>query len=215
MNTLSSPEKKEIDMEFALIAGAHFLALLSPGPDFFLIMQASLRLPRRYGITICTGIASANAVYLLLAVLGLEIIKDTDWLVGLLRYLGAAYLIFIGICLLRAPRADLDSLPTSTFLGAHHMGRQFLVGFLSGILNPKNAIFYLSLFTVMVSVQTGLGTRFLYALWMASVVFLWDSGIVMVIGRKAFRTRLGRSIFFLEKISGAMLALFGILLPFS
>ena len=32
-------------MEFLLLASAHFLALLSPGPDFFLIMQASLRLP--------------------------------------------------------------------------------------------------------------------------------------------------------------------------
>ncbi len=202
-------------MEFVLIAGAHFLALLSPGPDFFLIMQAALRLPRRYGIAICAGIASANAIYLLLAVLGLEIIKETVWLVGLLRYLGASYLIFVGICLLRAPRPNLDSPSSGSFLGAHHHGRQFLVGFLSGMLNPKNAIFYLSLFTVMVSAKTGLATRFFYALWMTSVVFLWDSGIVMVIGRRGFKAWLGRSIFFLEKISGVMLALFGIILPFT
>ena len=58
-------------MEFIFIATAHFLALLSPGPDFFLIMQAALRLPPRYGIAICVGIAFANGTYLLLAVLGL------------------------------------------------------------------------------------------------------------------------------------------------
>ena len=42
-------------MEFLLLATAHFLALLSPGPDFFLIMQASLRLPLRYGFAICAA----------------------------------------------------------------------------------------------------------------------------------------------------------------
>lgn len=202
-------------MEFVLIAGAHFLALLSPGPDFFLIMQASLRLPRRFGICVCAGIATANAVYLLFAVCGLEVIKETIWLMTLLRYLGGAYLIFLGICLLRAPRQGIEGRSHQSFLNIHHAGRQFLVGFLSGILNPKNAIFYLSLFTVMVSVKTGITTRFFYALWMICVVFFWDSGIVMFIGRNNFRARLGYSIFWLEKLSGLVLTLFGIFLPFT
>jgi threonine/homoserine/homoserine lactone efflux protein len=201
-------------MEFVLIACAHFLALLSPGPDFFLIMQASLRLPRRFGICVCAGIATANAVYLLCAVCGLEIIKETVWLMMMLRYLGGAYLIFLGVCLLRAPRQGIEG-PSQSFLATHHAGRQFLVGFLSGILNPKNAIFYLSLFTVMVSAKTGITTRFFYALWMTCVVFCWDSGLVLLIGRKNFRARLGYRVYWLEKLSGLVLTLFGIFLPFT
>jgi len=42
-------------MEFILIAAAHFLAFLSPGPDSFLILQISLRLPLRYAISVCGG----------------------------------------------------------------------------------------------------------------------------------------------------------------
>jgi len=202
-------------MEFVLIASAHFLALLSPGPDFFLIMQASLRLPRRFGFSVCAGIAAANAIYLLCSICGLEIIKETTWLMTCLRYFGSAYLIFLGICLLRAPRTSIEGQSSRSLLDVHHAGRQFLVGFLSGILNPKNAVFYLSLFTVMVSPRTGITTRCMYALWMTSVVFLWDSAIVVVIGKKRFRTWLSHSIFFLEKVSGLMLALFGILLPFT
>jgi threonine/homoserine/homoserine lactone efflux protein len=202
-------------MEFILIASAHFLALLSPGPDFFLIMQAALRLPRRYGIAICAGIAIANAVYLACAVCGLQAMSGISWLMTTLRYLGALYLVFIGIMLLKAPRDRLDHPREITLLQVHHCGRQFMLGFMSAILNPKNAIFYLSLFTVMVSQQTGLVTRFLYAFWMISVVFLWDSMLVLVISRKQVQARFGQCRFFMEKASGAMLALFGLLLPFT
>jgi threonine/homoserine/homoserine lactone efflux protein len=202
-------------MEFLLIAAAHFLALLSPGPDFFLIMQASLRLPRRYGVAICAGIALANAVYLVVAVSGLEVVREMGWLMVVLKYLGAVYLVFLGVVLLGAPVRDLREEKTSDILGAHHLGKQFSVGFLSAILNPKNAIFYLSLFTVMVSADTGLATRCLYAVWMTLVVFIWDAVVVMTIGNRRIRDRLGRSIFWIEKISGIMLTVFGIFLPFT
>lgn len=202
-------------MEFLLIASAHFLALLSPGPDFFLIMQASLRLPTRYGIAVCAGIAMANALYLLLAISGLEVIREMGWLMTMLRYLGAAYLIFLGLLLLRASKQSLEEEKSSDILGTVHLGKQFAVGFLSAILNPKNAIFYLSLFTVMVAPDTGLATRCFYALWMTLVVLLWDAAMVMTIGNRGVRDRLGHSIFWVQKVSGVMLTVFGMYLPFS
>lgn len=201
-------------MEFLLIASAHFLALLSPGPDFFLIMQASLRLPMRYGFAICAGIALANGVYLLAAVTGLEVVRDTAWLGSLLKYLGGIYLLFIGVMLLRTRVQSFDNMENASFLQVQSMKRQFLIGFMSAILNPKNAIFYLSLFTVMVSDQTGFFTRCLYALWMMSVVFLWGCFVVAAIGRDRIKRWLGGSICFVEKISGAALAFFGIFLTF-
>ncbi len=202
-------------MEFLLIASTHFLALLSPGPDFFLIMQASLRLPVRYGIAVCAGIAAANGVYLFLAVSGLEIVRQSSELLMLLRYLGGIYLLFIGILLLRAPRQPLADRKSRSFLSVEHMGRQFLIGFLSAILNPKNAVFYLSLFTVMVSKETGLSTRWFYALWMMSVVFFWDCFVMLAVGTVREKKWLADSVYIAEKTAGAALVTFGIILPFS
>ena len=202
-------------MEFLLIASAHFLALLSPGPDFFLILQAALRLPTRCGIAVCTGIALGNALYLLLAVSGLEVIRDMGWLMTLLRYFGAAYLIFLGFLLLRAPRQSFGEEKSGDILGTTHRGKQFGVGFLSAVLNPKNAIFYLSLFTVMVAPETDLVRRGLYAVWMTLVVFFWDAALVMTIGTRGIHDRLGKTIFWVEKVSGLMLTIFGMYLPFS
>ncbi len=198
-----------------LLASAHFLALLSPGPDFFLIIQASLRLPLRYGIGVCSGIASANFVYLAMAIFGIEIIKELTAVMLIMKYLGAVYLIFIGIMLLRAPSRPLAVKNTSGFLLAHHFGKQFMVGFMSAILNPKNAVFYLSLFTVMVSPATPLLTRCLYGLWMTSIVFFWDLLVVFVFGRQQVRDTMGKGIFWIEKMSGVMLAFFGLILPFT
>ena len=204
-------------MEFLVLATAHFLALLSPGPDFFLIMQASLRLTLRYGLALCGGIACANGAYLVFAVLGLEAIKEMVWLVSTLRYAGAAYLVFLGYLLLRAPRPEpgVEAQGNSSFLQKPGVKHQFFIGFTSAILNPKNAVFYLSLFTVMVSSQTGLSVRILYALWMMSVVFLWDCAVFVFLGQNRVKTSLGRSVYYLEKVTGTVLATFGLILPFT
>ena len=202
-------------MEFILIATAHFLALISPGPDFFLITHASLRLPVRCSLSICGGIAAANACYLLVAVFGIEAMRELSGMMTALRYLGAAYLVFLGVMLLRSPIRSLEAGDEPRdFLQVRRMGRQFLVGFGAAILNPKNAIFYLSLFTVMVSPETGLATRCLYALWMTTLVFLWDCGVVLVIGREGVKERLGRGVYLIEKTAGVMLTFFGLMLPF-
>jgi threonine/homoserine/homoserine lactone efflux protein len=199
-------------MEFLLIASAHFLALLSPGPDFFLILQTALRLPLRYAFAVCVGITGANAAYLMLAVLGLETVRQWTPLMLILRYLGAAYLVYVGILLLRAPMRPLDNDGATSFLHARSLRRQFALGFMSGMLNPKNAIFYLSLFTAMVSPMTSLSMRGLYGLWMASLVLFWDMGVAMAVGNERIKARLGTWIFRIEKSAGAMLAIFGILL---
>lgn len=202
-------------MEFIFLASAHFLALLSPGPDFFLIMQASLRLPLRFGLAICCGIALANGVYLFLAIIGFEIIREMTLVLSTMKYLGAAYLLFLGFMLLRSPRQVIDSQQHQSFISAESIVRQFFIGFISAVLNPKNMIFYLSLFTALVSVETGFFTRCLYALWMMSIVLVWDCLVVIAICRQRFKRWLGESIYYIEKLSGCALACFGIMLPFT
>ena len=202
-------------MEFILLASAHFLALLSPGPDFFLIMQASLRLPLRYGLSISAGIALGNALYLVFAIIGFELIRETAWLFLVLKYLGSAYLLFIGIMLLRTPRQNITGQTSRTFLQVESIARQFVIGFSSALLNPKNMIFYLSLFTAMVSAETSFLNRCLYGVWMVGVVFFWDCLVVVTIGREKVKNWLGNTVYYIEKLSGFALASFGLFLPFT
>lgn len=201
-------------MEFLLIAVAHFLALLSPGPDFFLILQTSIRMQLRFALAVCSGIAAANGCYLIIAVMGLEIVRNMPSVMLVLKYLGSGYLIYIGILLLMAPKRSIEEKKANGILQRESLPHQFMIGFLSAALNPKNAVFYLSLFTAMVSPQTPLPLRALYGLWMMLVVLFWDIGVAVVIGNKKIKKYLDHRLFSLEKLSGAMLSLFGLLLCF-
>ena len=136
------------------------------------------------------------------------------WFFSLLKYLGGAYLLFLGVMLLRTPVQSFDNRGSDSFLQVENVKRQFLIGFISAILNPKNAIFYLSLFTVMVADQTGFVTRCFYALWMTTVVFVWDVLVAIIIGQGRIKAWFSRCVFLVEKISGVMLMFFGIFLPF-
>jgi threonine/homoserine/homoserine lactone efflux protein len=200
-------------MEFLILATAHFLALLSPGTDFFIIVSTALRRPLKYAFTVSIGIVTAHALYLCIAVLGLESIKHISGLMETLRYLGGIYLLYIGFMLIKAPKVDMD-IEIKKPLHVENLKSEFIKGFLSAFLNPKNIIFYLSLFTTLVSVSTPLYMRSLYALWMCSLVLFWDIGISLMVGNKKVKNRLSSYIFRLEKIAGVILGSFGLLLIF-
>lgn len=204
-------------MEFIMIASAHFMALLSPGPDFFLILQCSLRLSKKYAISLCCGIAAANGFYIFLAIAGLEVLRDNELVSLWLKILGGMYLIYIGVCLVLAPKRNVTDTSNSRpvdkpFLHHESLNTQFLIGCVSALLNPKNGIFYLSLFTVMVSAETPLILRTLYGVWMFMIVLFWDLTVVMLMGSSRVKRTFNHYIFIVEKISGLSLAGFGVVL---
>lgn len=203
-------------MEFILIATAHFMALLSPGPDLFLIMQAALRLRLKYVISICAGIAAANGLYLATAIIGFEAISRHSSRLLFLQYTGALYLLYIGLLLLKSPRKyfEKNSENSTSFLHKESVAKQFLLGLTSGLLNPKNIIFYFSIFTVMVSPETPFFIRALYGIWMTLLVFFWDCIIAMLTSSNRVKNSFGKGLFYMEKTAGITLASFGILLTF-
>ena len=197
-------------MEFIYLATAHFMALLSPGPDFFLIIGAAVRLPLRYVIAIAAGIAVANACYIFCALLAFEIILSQPWISMSLRYLGAVYLLFLGFMLLKNSTTASTTPASCHILDKHSFKTQFSIGFLSGILNPKNILFYFSLFTVIVAPETPLLRKYFYGLWMSLVVFSWDSFLAIAIAHGKNKSKFLNFIQHTEKFTGLILAAFGV-----
>ena len=70
--------------QFLVIAGAHFLALLSPGPDFFLIVRSAVINGARVASGVCVGIALANGVYIGLAISGVAVLQEVAGLFAVL-----------------------------------------------------------------------------------------------------------------------------------
>jgi threonine/homoserine/homoserine lactone efflux protein len=119
--------------------GAALLLLFTPGPAVLYIVARSLDQGRRAGFVSVLSIETGNLVHVLAAALGLSaILVSSSLAFSIVKYLGAAYLIFLGLRRLfgRVP-VDQPAAPAPRSLGAIY--RQ---GVLVAVLNPKTALFF-------------------------------------------------------------------------
>lgn len=186
---------------FLLLAGTHFLALLSPGPDFFLVLRTATRFGSSAGVRASAGIAVANALYVVCALSGVALLQRAPLLLEALRWLGCAYLAWLGWRILRSSRSavldvDATSEPAS--------GSAFGAGFLSGLLNPKNALFYFSLLSVVMPQTAPVALRVFSGVWMVAVVFGWDALLALGLGKGSVRRLLLRQVALIEKVLGCV-----------
>lgn len=191
---------------FPALALAHFVALLSPGADFFLIVGHAVRRGLRGSAMICVGIAMANALYILLAIAGWSAIRDNQTLFTLIECLGAAWLCWLGYLLIRSSRqpATLDAEAAAALTPL----RQWLAGFCSGMLNPKNFIFYMSLMAGILGSEVTTTQQITCGLWMFLMVLVWDLLVAWLIGHPRVKQCFARRIWLIER--GAGLVLLGI-----
>lgn len=196
-----------------MIAAAHFLALLSPGPDFFLIARTSLSAGWRTAGGVCLGIALANGVFIAAAFAGMAVLQAGSTLFSVLQLAGCAWLIHLGVLFVRhAGSSTLEvsapgkhAVPAARPLAAWF--RAAGMGFLSGILNPKNALFYASLAAMLSGPHASAGWKTIYGIWMFSVVLSWDVLVAILIGNRGVLQRFEQALPWLERISGAVLIL--------
>ena len=192
---------------FPALALAHFVALLSPGPDFFLLVGYAARYRMRGSAGLCVGIAFGNGLYILLAIIGWGILRQLPLLFTFIELLGALYLLWIGSLLVRSrPQTLTGTDAQSTCPG---FGKQILLGLGSSLLNPKNALFYLALMTALLGPSVTLLQQTMSGIWMTSIVLCWDLLIVMFIGLPQIQRRLSRGILWVERIAGGVLIIFG------
>lgn len=168
---------------FITVGIAHFLALLSPGPDFVLIVKSAIKNDSKDAIGVALGITIANAVYISLCLIGIgSILAASALLMIILKIIGGLFLIYLAVQALQARKSSYsqldinesisNNLTNTTFL------KEFVAGFISGIFNPKNLLFYLSLFTVVLTPEVSFAFKLSLGIWMTIVVFLWDTSII-------------------------------------
>lgn len=203
---MHSASSSIIATTFPALALAHFLALLSPGPDFFLIVGHAVRRRLRGSFCICTGIALGNALYIILAIAGWSAVRQHPRLYGLLEIAGAVYLLWLGRMLLRSGRTAADFAIKE--LQPLSLGKQLGMGLFSALLNPKNAIFYLTLMTVIIGESATLAQQAFAGVWMVFIVFFWDVGVAAVISHPKAQRVLEKRIPHIECIAGGILILF-------
>jgi RhtB (resistance to homoserine/threonine) family protein len=174
--------------EFLLIVLSHFFAVASPGPDFALVLKQSVQEGRNNALASSAGIATGILVHVTYCVLGVAlVITQSPALFTALKYIAAAYLAYIGLMALKASAQPVSEQQFDGKAQYESLFKAFLRGFLVNALNPKATVFFLSLFTLVISIDTPIIVQAGYGLYMALATWLWFSGLSLVISRTSVR----------------------------
>jgi threonine/homoserine/homoserine lactone efflux protein len=132
--------------DLALFVISGLLLNLAPGPDSLLIMTRSASQGWRAGSAAALGIGSGTFVHIFAAALGLSAVLATSATAFMLvKLAGAAYLLYVGLSLIwRKNTSDTDAAGAMLALPALSYRKIFFQGFLTNILNPKVAVFFLA-----------------------------------------------------------------------
>lgn len=202
---------------FLLIAGIHLLAVMSPGLNLALVIRNSLVYVRRTGVWVALGFALGDAVHIAYSLVGLGLLLVHSSLAfTTLKWVGAAYLVYLGIkALLAKPPALSSPLGTAAAppLEPHRQLaplKALRLGFLTDLLNPKASLFFLALFTQVIQPTTSLPLKLLYSAEMITATFTWFTLVALLLTRKRLQRAVGRHQHRVDRVFGVVLILFGI-----
>ena len=198
---------------FAVITVVHLLAAASPGPDFAYVTRQSLVHGRRAGLLASAGIALGLSIHIVYSAAGLAavIAHSVHWMIAI-KLLGGAYLLYLGIMGLRSRKqaAGADSSPANGSDLPSSAARQVLGGFLCNAFNPKAPIYFLALFTVVLSPGLPLPTLLAYGAWIMLLQWSWFSLVATVFAHRLVRDRLLAMRHWIDRAFGAAMVALGL-----
>lgn len=203
-----------IEVSWLLFIATSLVVIATPGQDMVLVMSRSVAQGAAAGVATAAGVSLGLIGHTVLATLGLgAILRASEWLFLALKLVGAAYLVWIGIGLLRTKNAEL------VVPGAGHRSlmRLFADGALSNIANPKIAIFYFAFLPQFVQPGAAHPTLAVFALGLlfAMLTFVVKGPVGLGTGLLSgwLRAR-PRVLVWLYRSSGAILVGLGLKLAF-
>lgn len=177
------------------------LGAMSPGPSLAVVLQQTLRGGRKTGLIAALTHALGIGLYALLCISGIAVmITASPLLFTALQWLGAGYLIWIGIKGLRA-RADKVELMVS----APTTGSAARDGFLVVFLNPKVAVFFIALFSQVIGSETTWLEKLVYAATALVIDMGWYMFVAWSFSNPRWLGRLQRNVVWLERVFGVIL----------
>jgi threonine/homoserine/homoserine lactone efflux protein len=176
--------------------GVWLIVVVSPGPDFLVTVHQATTRSRRHGILTGLGVCSGLVIWSAGSMVGLSVLfARLSWLYDIVRYAGAAYLLYLGVRTLWSTRGRRPAADPAPAPAPGGLVRAWWTGFLTDVGNPKAAAFFGSLFGALLPAGTGPAARIavvagivgLATVWYVLVAVLFGLGPVARVYRRARR----------------------------
>lgn len=190
-------------MDYAVVLISVFAifipALILPGPDFVAVVRSSMTYGTRAGLLTTLGVSLGLCLYATLSLVGLSaILVKYQWLTWTVRVLGGAYLIYLGIKLLRTkPRAiELDQAAQPS------RNRAVLFGFFVTLTNPKAIVLFASVFATAVTASTPTWLMGVMIGLVTASSLVWYSCVSVFMSSAPVMRRFQRARHWIERAAG-------------
>ncbi len=197
-------------IEFIGITGFILLVAISPGADFALVVKNSLLYSRISACFTALGIGGSLIVHTTYSLMGLALVISKSLLFfTIIKYLGAAYLCYIGI---KSIMEKEDKKNDSYLITKQKMKnwKAFQQGFLCNLLNPKAPLFFISFYSVIIPVESNQLIKLLYGVESVVLITLWFVLLSIIISHKRVKSFFRRSRIYLTRLLGGVMIFFGI-----
>ena len=203
-----------VEVFWLVFTVASLVLIVTPGQDMVLVMSRSIAQGPAAGVATAAGVSIGLVGHTVLATLGLgAVLRTSEWLFLALKLAGAAYLVYLGIGLLRTKGGELVVQTSSP----RSLVRLFADGALSNVSNPKIAIFYFAFLPqfVMPGATHPTLSMFVLGLAFAALTFVVKGPVGFFAGLLSgwLRSR-PRVLVGLYRSSGAVLVALGVKLAF-
>jgi RhtB (resistance to homoserine/threonine) family protein len=199
-------------MEIISLGIIGLLIVISPGADFVLVLKNSINSGRSSGIFTACGISLAIGVHISYSMLGVSyLISQNEMIFTTIKYAGAAYLIYLGVKSILTANDKLEKIENNSITAKPS---QYLIqGFCCNLLNPKTMLFFISLFSQLISSDKSTNNYvLLYGLYIALLHGIWFSLVSVFFTSKGLQKQITKIKKRLNQACGVGLISFGVLL---
>jgi RhtB (resistance to homoserine/threonine) family protein len=188
----------------------NLVAAISPGPDFVMCVRNSLMYSRRTGIFTGIGIGLGLAIHISYCAAGLGFIVTTSEVIfNLIKYTGAAYLIYMGLnsYLNKKDRIIFENVQQQKDISKREAVK---IGFLTNVLNPKASVFFIGLFALVIGKNTPVSVIVIISTLMILTAITWFGFVATIFSQRSIRTFFIRYEKKIGWFFGAVLIILGI-----
>ncbi len=197
-------------IEFLTVTALITLAIISPGPNFAVVVKNSF-ISRKAGLFTALGITCGALLHASYCIMGLTVIISKSLLLfNTIKYVGAAYLMYIGIKGLFSKHLCAQQKISAVPHISPNKKRAFWQGFFCNILNPKAILFFIALFTVIITPATPFFMQTIYGFTIAGIDLLWFSGLAILLTHHKMTAWFAKAQLLATRIMGGFLIAFGL-----
>lgn len=212
------------------LAVIHAVALISPGPDFAIMVKIATQQSRSTAVAAAVGISIAILAHTILSLTGVSLlIKSSHTLYLLVQIVGASYLAWMGFGALRAGLAILAKRKMSARVhvgtndavisasdvegvasvagglgGAMSRRQGFLTGLYTNLLNPKALVFFLTLFSALITPSVTTSTKIASAILLLSLSLAWFGFLAVMLSKAQVQLKLQRLTPVIDAVIGVI-----------